>query len=44
MRNELDMKEIRNFFQKLNNQDFNKEIANVFDGAYKELLQYLYTK
>ena len=44
MRNELDMKEIRNFYQKFNNQDFDKEIANVFDGAYKELLQYLYTK
>jgi hypothetical protein len=44
MRNELDMKEIRNFYQKFNNQDFDKEIANVFDGAYKELLQYLYNK
>ena len=44
MRNELDMKEIRNFYQKFNNKDFDKEIANVFDGAYKELLQYLYTK
>ena len=44
MRNELDMKEIRNFYQKFYNQDFDKEIANVFDGAYKELLQYLYTK
>ena len=44
MRNEIDMKEIRNFYQKFYNQDFQKEIANVFDGAYKELLLYLYTK
>ena len=44
MRNEIDMKEIRNFYQKINNTDFEKEISNIFSGAYKELLLYLYGK
>ena len=44
MRNEIDMKEIRNFYQKINNMDFEKEISNIFSGAYKELLLYLYGK
>ncbi len=44
MRNEIDMNEIRNLYQKFNNQDFENEISKVFDGAYKELLLYLFTK
>ena len=44
MRNEIDMKEIRNFYQKIINMDFEKEISNIFSGAYKELLLYLYGK
>ena len=44
MRNEIDMKEIRSFYQKLNNEDFEKEISNIFNGTYKELLLYLYNK
>jgi hypothetical protein len=44
MRNEIDMKEIRNFYQKFYNADFEKEISNIFSGAYKELLLYLYGK
>ena len=44
MRNEIDMNEIRNLYQKFNNQDFENEISKVFDGTYKELLLYLFTK
>ena len=44
MRNEIDMKEIRAFYQKLNNEDFEKDISNIFHGAYKDLLLYLYSK
>ncbi len=44
IRNEIDMKEIRNFYQKFNNEDFSSEISNIFKGAYKDLLLYLYSK
>ena len=44
MRNEIDMKEIRTFYQKLNNEDLDKDISNIFHGAYKNLLLYLYSK
>lgn len=43
-RNEIDMKEIRNFYQKFNKENFEKEISNIFSGAYKDLLLYLYSK
>ena len=38
------MKEIRNFYQKFNKENFEKEISNIFSGAYKDLLLYLYSK
>jgi hypothetical protein len=44
IRNEIDMKEIRNFYQKFNEEDFSSEISNIFNGAYKDLLLYLYSK
>ena len=44
MRNEIDMKEIRTFYQKLNNEDLDKDISNIFHGAYKDLLLYLFSK
>ena len=44
MRNEIDMKEIRTFYQKLNNEELDKDISNIFHGAYKDLLLYLYYK
>ena len=44
IRNEIDMKEIRNFYQKIYNDDFSSEISNIFNGAYKDLLLYLYSK
>ena len=44
MRNEIDMKDIRNFYQKFFNEDFCTEISKIFNGAYKDLLIYLYTK
>lgn len=43
-RNEIDMKEIRDFYQKLNKDNFEKEISKIFSGAYKDLLLYLYSK
>ena len=43
-RNEIDMKEIRNFYQKFNKENFEKEISNIFSDAYKDLLLYLYSK
>jgi hypothetical protein len=44
IRNEIDMKDIRNFYQKFNEEDFSSEISNIFNGAYKDLLLYLYSK
>ena len=44
MRNEIDMKDIRNFYQNFNNEDFCSEISKIFNGAYKDLLIYLYSK
>ena len=44
MRNEIDMKDIRNFYQNFYNEDFCTEISKIFNGAYKDLLIYLYTK
>ena len=44
MRNEIDIKEIRNFYQKFYNEDFCNEISKIFNGAYKDLLIYLYSK
>ena len=44
MRNEIDMKDIRNFYQNFNNEDFSSEISKIFNGAYKDLLIYLYSK
>lgn len=44
LRNEIDMKEIKKFYNKINEKDFNEEISNVFNGAYKELVLFLYNK
>ena len=44
MRNEIDMKDIRTFYHKFNNEDFSSEIENIFNGGYKDLLLYLYYK
>ena len=45
LRNEIDIKEIKKFYQKINeNKDFSDDIKNIFDGAYKDLLLYLYNK
>jgi hypothetical protein len=44
LRNEVDMKEIKKFYNKINEKDFNEEISNVFNGAYKELVLFLYNK
>ena len=44
MRNEIDMKEIRTFYQKLTNEDLDKDISNISHGAYKDLLLYLFSK
>ena len=44
MRNEIDMKDIRTFYHKFNNEDFSSEIENIFNGGYKDLLLYLYSK
>ena len=44
LRNEIDMKEIRTFYHKFNNEDFTKEIENIFNGGYRDLLLYLYSK
>ena len=44
IRNEIDMKEIINFYQKCYNEDFCLELSKIFSGAYKDLLIYLYSK
>ena len=44
MRNEVDIKEIKKFYIKINGKDFGEEISDVFNGAYKELVLYLYNK
>ena len=44
MRNEIDMKDIRYFYQNFYNEDFSSEISKIFNGAYKDLLIYLYSK
>lgn len=43
-RNEIDIKEIKKFYNKLNDGDFCDDINNIFTGAYKELILYLYNK
>ena len=43
-RNEIDIKEIKKFYNKLNEVDFSDDISNIFTGAYKELILYLYNK
>ena len=43
-RNEIDIKEIKKFYNKLNEIDFSDDISNIFTGAYKELILYLYNK
>ena len=43
-RNEIDIKEIKKFYNKLNDGDFSDDINNIFTGAYKELILYLYNK
>ena len=45
LRNEIDIKEIKKFYIKINeNKDFSDDINNIFNGAYKDLLLYLYNK
>ena len=45
LRNEIDIKEIKKFYIKINeNKDFSDDINNIFKGAYKDLLLYLYNK
>ena len=44
LRNEIDIKEIKKFYNKINEKDFSEEISNVFNGAYKELVLFLYNK
>ena len=44
MRNEVDIKEIKNFYTKINGKDFSEEINDMFNGAYKELILNLYNK
>ena len=44
MRNEVDIREIKNFYIKLFGKDFGEEISDIFKGAYKELILYLYNK
>ena len=44
MRNEIDMKEIKYFYEKTNKEDFISQISNIFNGAYKDLIIYLYNK
>ena len=43
-RNEIDMKDIKKFYNKLNEGDFCDDISNIFTGAYKNLILYLYNK
>ena len=43
-RNEIDMKEIRNFYFKFYKEDFCTELSKNFNGGYKDLLIYLYSK
>ena len=44
LRNEIDIKEIKKFYNKINEKDFSEEVSNVFNGAYKELVLFLYNK
>ena len=44
LRNEVDIKEIKKFYNKINEKDFAAEISNIFNGAYKDLILYLYNK
>jgi len=44
MRNEIDIKQIKNFYNKINEKDFSEEIGNIFNGSYKDLILYLYNK
>ena len=44
LRNEVDIKEIKKFYNKLNEKDFNDEVSDIFNGSYKELVLYLYNK
>jgi len=44
LRNEIDIKEIKKFYNKINEKDFSEEISNVFNGAYKELVLFLFNK
>ena len=45
LRNEIDVKEIKKFYLKINeNKDFSDDIKNIFNGTYKDLLLYLYNK
>ena len=44
LRNEVDIKEIKKFYNKINEKDFATEISNIFNGAYKDLILYLYNK
>ena len=38
------MKDIKKFYNKLNEGDFCDDISNIFTGAYKNLILYLYNK
>jgi hypothetical protein len=44
MRNEVDIKEIKKFYNKINGKDLPEEISDIFTGGYKELILYLYNK
>ena len=44
LRNEVDIKEIKKFYNKINEKDFADEISNIFNGSYKDLILYLYNK
>ena len=44
MRNEVDINEIKKFYNKINGKDLPEEISDIFTGGYKELILYLYNK
>ena len=44
MRNEVDIYEIKKFYNKINGKDLPEEISDIFTGGYKELILYLYNK
>jgi len=44
MRNEVDINEIKKFYNKINGKDLPEEISDIFAGGYKELILYLYNK